>query len=183
MMITGMRLGASLSARQISKPSGPCGSMTSSSSRSGVNRFTPASALRPLSLTSTTNPSYSRLSRRSRAIALSSSMIRIRLVMSRAAARRQDHLNLGSNTDLASHVDPAAVALDDALRDRQPKAAAARGHAAAAVEALEDPGLVLPADSGSGVLDDQRQPPAHRLARHRQPARGAGILDGVVEDV
>src|SRR6185436_10753791 len=87
-------------------------------------------------------------------------------------ARRHGHVDFGSGPRLAPHVDPAAVALDDALRDRQSEAAAAGGHVAAAIEALEDAGLVLAADPGSGVLDGQRQALAGRPSRHRQPARG-----------
>ena len=71
---------------------------------------------------------------------------------------------------VAAHLDPAAVALDDALRDRQPEAAAADGDVAAAIEALEDAGLVLAADPGSGVLDGQRQ----ALARRPCPTPPAG---------
>src|SRR5262245_35452967 len=163
-MITGTRVGLSWSALQISKPSAPCGSIRSSRRRSGVNRLTVASASWPLSHVSTTNHSYSRLWRSSLAIALSSSMMRMRLVICRSrlahscdstAAERQRHVDFGSQSNGAAHLDPAAMALDDAFGDRQAEAAAAARDVAAAIEALEDPREVLAGDPRSAIPDRQ----------------------------
>src|SRR4030095_10317272 len=118
------------------------------------------SASWPLSHVSTTKPSYSRLSRSRRAIALSSSMIRTRFDIclprsssSRASTPgdRQRHVDLGSRADSAAHIDPSAVALDDALRDRQAETAAAHRHVAAAIEAFEDPRKIFARNSGPAI--------------------------------
>src|SRR6185503_7170696 len=175
-MITGTRVGLSLSARQISKPSAPCGSIRSSRSRSGVKRLTDASASWPSSHVSTTNPSYSRLSRSSRAIALSSSMIRTRLdiCIPRARSRastppdRQRHVDFSSRAYCAAHLDPAAVALDDPFGDRQAEAAAADGRVAAAIEAFEDAGQILGGYSGSAIPYRQCDALAVRRRAHGQ---------------
>src|SRR3954454_8444313 len=186
-MITGTRVGHSLSARQISKPSAPCGSIRSRRSRSGVNRFTDGSASWPLSHVSTTKPSYSRLSRSSLAMALSSSMIRMRLAMARSRASteadRERHVDFRSRAHRTADLDHAAMALDDTLRDRKAEPAAADRDVGAPIEAFENPREVPGGDSVSAIPDGQRDAPGSRRARDGQAPFSRRVLDRVVHDV
>ena len=87
------------------------------------------------------------------------------------------------DADGAAHLDPAAMALDDAFRDRQAEAAAADGDVAAPIEAFEDAREVLAGDSGPPIPDGQRDALGGGRARHGQVLLGRRVLDRVVHDV
>src|SRR6185503_11312110 len=59
------------------------------------------------------------------------------------ASDRQRHVDFSSRSHGAAHLDPAAMALDDAFGDRQAEAAAAGRDVAASIEALEDTREIL----------------------------------------
>src|SRR5262245_1460468 len=99
------------------------------------------------------------------------------------APDRQRHVDFSSRSYGTAHLDPAAMALDDAFRDRQAEAAAAGRDVAAAIKAFEDTREILASDPGASIPDRQGDLPGCCRARHRQMLLGRRVLDRVVHDV
>src|SRR5262245_13330658 len=86
-------------------------------------RLAIAAASRPLADHSTEKPSYCRLSRSIRAIALSSSISRMRFPVMTLLRQRDQDAHLGSSPQRTSKPQPAAVMRHDAFGNRQSQAA------------------------------------------------------------
>src|SRR5213592_1049268 len=136
------------------------GSMRSRMMQSTSRRPTAASPSLPVTATTASCPSNSRMSFRPRAISRSSSTISIRATspLERSLPNRNPERERAPLARLALDADLAAVRLGDLLGDRQADAAAAgllHRRAAAAEELLEDLGLLGLRDTQAAVRDRQ----------------------------
>src|SRR5437867_1208080 len=150
----------------------------------------PAAARPSLPVTATTAscPSNSRMSLRPRAISRSSSTISIRATspLERSLADRNPERERTPLARLALDADLAAVHLGDLLGDRQADAAAAgllHRRTAAAVELLEDLGLLGHRDAQAAVRDREIDESVALFDPHPDLLPLARVLQRVVEQV
>ena len=177
-MITGTRVGLSLSARQISKPSAPCGSIRSSSSRSGVNRFTDGERVvaavarfddEPFVLQVVAEQPGDRLVVFDDQDALGhlqhlvSGTVSCAVAAGRSAASRR--LRFPRPRSLRTSIRPPWLSTMRFAIGR-PRPLPLTDDVAAAIEAFEDARQVLAADPGSAIPDGQR----HALGRRPCPS-------------
>src|SRR5262245_32672579 len=155
--------------------------MRSSTTRSGENDLTTLTAAPPVETHSTSYPSKPRLSRRTRAIAASSSTTRIRFFI--VPPDGKGHAHRGTDVDGTTDVKAPSMIGDDALHDCESETAAVRDEVTAAEEA---PGHVLDLISrdAAASIDDVHYDGAVLPARGDGDRLGGGrVPDGVVHQV
>src|SRR4029079_1234461 len=99
---------------------------------------------------------------------------------------RQLHAHGGADVDRALEPDPAAVALDDRLGDRQPEAGPGDGaleRARAAEEALEQLLLLVLGEADAGVLDLDQGNAVRRREAHLDAAARRRALERFRDEV
>src|ERR1700722_18432842 len=97
---------------------------------------------------------------------------------------RNLHSEHRPSPDLALYTDDSVVMLHDPLRNGQTQAGPAQLAAARlvhAVEAFENPGLILRRNTNAGVFDVHGHPSVLFLGRERYFSRRGRVLDSVVE--
>src|SRR5436190_45481 len=159
------------------------GSMMSRTMRSTSDSSAMRRPVSPSCASRTSCPSLRRFSRRPRAMARSSSMIRMEAIGSR---RRKDDAEGAALAQPAVQLDPSAVQLDDLLGDGQTEAGPFRPpgeEVVAAVEAVEDAFAIVGPHSGSVVLHLDGDVAARAAGAHADALVVSSVLHRVGQQI
>src|SRR5277367_2462858 len=107
-----------------------------------------------------------------------------KIAAARGGGERQIERHGGARAALGFHLDAAAMQLDEALDQRQAKPGAGLPRLrVAALELLEDAGLLLARDAGAVIGDDERDIVTLAMRLEADRAARRGEFDGVGDQV